>query len=155
MSREWNLLGFTGFYLCSKVSLPALYRPGHIIKHFIWEWFWFHIGIFDSFISLIFSFRCSDFVRQFPQLPSSAEGTVGSQDVEKAENSLRGEFFMQSTLSLGTFLQSHSNCSARLWLSPNLTLRCRLHPRPRTPGITQMKKFTGESYSCSLIRPLW
>lgn len=85
------------------------------------------------------------------------KATAGNQDVEKDENSLKGEFFMQSTLSLGILLQPDSNCSSRLWFSLDLILYYgyRLNAMPRTPEITQMKIFTRENYPCSQIHPLW
>lgn len=61
--------------LCSTESLPPLHGSGNIIKNFIWECFWLHIGILDSFSSLIFSSGWCDFVRQFQKVHSSAEGS--------------------------------------------------------------------------------
>lgn len=120
--REQKLLGFNGFDLCSKVSLPPLYKPGNIIMHFIWEWFWVHMAFLIPLSHLLLA---SDVLilshNSHISLPVQ-KSTAGNQDVEKDKNSLRGEFFIQSTDYVGRLLQSHSNCSARFWLPPNPTL---------------------------------
>lgn len=81
--------------------------------HFIWEWFGVHMAFLIPLSHLLLA---SDILilsdNSYISLPVQ-KSIAGNQDVEKDKNSLRGEFFIQSTDYLGPLLQSHSNCSAR------------------------------------------